>query len=175
MQNNPHGNRCIKFCSIFMAALLLALMCCVPAFAHPGRTDQYGGHHDRNNGGYHCRNAGSSGSKASGGSAAGKPRTAAPTAALQTKIAQAKQTHSQQGGYTNASWKNYQTALRAAQKAAANPATSQTQADSALSALNAACAELQPTIFTTQYAQSPWNWFLFFACFGWIWMWFKKA
>lgn len=28
------------------------------AFAHSGRTDKYGGHHDRKNGGYHYHNAG---------------------------------------------------------------------------------------------------------------------
>lgn len=40
-------------------ALLLCLLL-IPSFvlAHGGRTDKYGCHHDRKNGGYHCHNSG---------------------------------------------------------------------------------------------------------------------
>jgi hypothetical protein len=41
-------------------ALLLCLLL-IPSlvFAHGGRTDKYGCHHDRKHGGYHCHNSGS--------------------------------------------------------------------------------------------------------------------
>ena len=41
-----------------VAALIILLISAVFAWTHSGRTDKYGGHHDRKNGGYHYHNPG---------------------------------------------------------------------------------------------------------------------
>lgn len=78
------------------------------------------------------------------------------------------------GNYTDASWNAFQSALTAARNVAASGSATQTEVNSALSALNTAFSNLQlkKMIFSTKYESTFLNWILFFVCFGWIWMWF---
>ena len=99
--------------------------------------------------------------------------TSAPAdkTALRARIAELSDT--QKGKRTNASWEAFENALEAARAAADDENATQAQVDGALNALNTAFANLQlKMIFTTRYVSSFWNWFKFFALFGWIWMWF---
>ena len=41
-----------------LTILLILMFSAVFAYTHSGRTDRYGGHHDRKNGGYHYHNSG---------------------------------------------------------------------------------------------------------------------
>lgn len=50
-----------------LGILLAGLLLVFNSFGHSGRTDRYGGHHDRKNGGYHNHNSGNSDNDSSTG------------------------------------------------------------------------------------------------------------
>jgi uncharacterized repeat protein (TIGR02543 family) len=93
----------------------------------------------------------------------------------------------QKGNYTDESWADFQNALNTARNIANNTNATQNEVNTTLNTLNTAYARLHenalPTppqpqpdrikhIFTTKYEATPFNWFLFIVCFGWLWMWF---